>query len=665
MSAWLVALVLGLLTFVLYLPTRHYAFVTLDDPYYVYANPHVAIGWTSDSLRWALTEPVAANWHPLTMLSHMLDSELYGVANPPAGHHLTNAALHAVNASLLLVALLMLGSRAWVATVVAAGFAWHPLRVESVAWISERKDLLAGMFWIATLAAYAWYVRRPGWGRYLAVVAGMVLGLLSKPMVVTLPFVLLLLDVWPLGRMRWDDVFDRQGRLRFAHRVLEKLPLFALAAAGSVVTFLVQRSQGAVEGLDAFPLPRRVAQAVIAYAEYLAMMIRPEDLAIPYPTPQALNTGELALCAGVVVLITLLVLWLRNRLPWLSVGWLWYLGTLVPVIGLVQVGTQSMADRYTYLPMIGVLWALAETLDRSIAGRRGLRVLASVCLLAMGASYYIASREQMTYWSSPQTLFARALSVTRDNGAAHLGMANELAAVGDFRAALPHYERGTQLEPRRAVGFFNYGVSLWERREALDRAVELFNRAQKLGYPHEPIDALMGAALVAQGRDEAAAPRLALALQSPETAQFPVAVAATGVMLARGGKLNEAIALYEDFLRAKYDLVIADRLAWIRATSTDDTLRNGAAALALVARGEEAPEAGNPEHLAVRAAALAENGELVPAIDVATEALRRARQLDEAQAAPRWKHLIERLRGQLERYGNRQPMRESPAQWSL
>lgn len=407
---------LALLTVLAFLPSLGNGYVILDDPLYVTTNHEVRQGITRDGAAWALTANVANNWHPLTVLSHMLDVEVFGL--PPAGHHLTSLLLHLAGVLLLFEALRRMTGAVYRSALVAALFAVHPTRVESVAWISERKDVLSGLFFMLALLAYLGWVRRPSAGRYLLVALAMALGLAAKPMLVTLPCVLLLLDFWPLGRRGL-------GRL-----TLEKIPLFALSAASSLVTLHYQKTSMAP--LDVLPWDLRLANAAVSYVAYLGKAFLPRNLAALYPFPMEIPAWKTAGALLLLAIVTAFAIWRARKSPWLLVGWLWFLGTLVPVIGLVQVGRQAMADRYTYLPFIGlflaVVWGLAELME--LVERRGaLRpVLGALAILAILGLAGMA-RAQTRHWRDSVTLFRHALAVTGDNPLARRGLAKALAAV--------------------------------------------------------------------------------------------------------------------------------------------------------------------------------------------------------------------------------------------
>ena len=430
--------VLALLTVLTFLPSLGNDYVLLDDPLYVTGNPEVRQGITREGLAWALTANVANNWHPLTVLSHMLDVEVFGLA--PAGHHLTSLLLHLANVLLLFAALHRMTAAAFRSALVAALFAVHPTRVESVAWIAERKDVLSGLFWMLALLAYVHYARRPSLGRYLLVALAMALGLAAKPMLVTLPCVLLLLDLWPLGR---------RGLRRL---ILEKIPLFALSAASCAATLSYQETS--LAPLEALPWDLRFSNAVVSYATYLGKAFLPRDLAVFYPFPAEIPVWKAAGAAALLLLLTGLALWRARRSPWLLVGWLWFLGTLVPVIGLVQVGRQAMADRYTYLPFIGLflamVWGAAELVERRDVFRPVLGALSVLAILGLAGM----TRAQVRHWQDSVALFRHALAATGDNHLARRGLAKALAAQKEgahghaVREAQPRDEEdGRRLRP--------------------------------------------------------------------------------------------------------------------------------------------------------------------------------------------------------------------------
>lgn len=433
-----------------------------DDGPYVTDNPMVRDGVSALGVAWAFTSVHSHNWHPVTWLSHMVDCQLFGLA--PRGHHLTSLLLHAANGVLLFLAFSAMTRRPYRSALVAALFAVHPLHVQSVAWVAERKDVLSTFFAFAAILAYARYVRQPTGGRYLAVTALFALGLLAKPMVVTLPFVLLLLDGWPLERLGSNA--GRAGQPPtggLAARVREKLPLVALSAAASAVTWFVQWRSGAVRSFERVPLVERITNAAVSYVRYPLQAIWPERLAAHYPLPPGGTSLLLAAgCAVVVLAVTGLALRQARHRPWLPVGWFWYLGTLVPVIGLVQVGPQAMADRYTYVPLVGlfviVAWGGAELAER-MGGRRGLQV-AAVLAIAVVVALALRTRAETRYWRDERTLFTRAVEVTGPNALAEGQLGAVAARAGDVPAALAHFRAAVAADPQFVVARANLAGAL-------------------------------------------------------------------------------------------------------------------------------------------------------------------------------------------------------------
>jgi tetratricopeptide (TPR) repeat protein len=430
MRRTLLALALVAVVLAVFWPTVGNDFVNYDDDHYIVENPFVQRGFDAESLRWAWTTTTMGNWHPLTWMSHMLDWQLYGA--DPAGHHATGVALHALNTALVFLVLDAMTGAAWRSALVAALFGLHPLHVESVAWASERKDVLSTCLWLLTTFAYVVWTRRPTWGRYALVALGLALGLMAKPMLVTLPATLVLLDYWPLGRLRTaGDLWAR---------VVEKLPLYAIVVASSVGAVLAQQSVGAVGSLDVYPFAVRLGNAAIAYATYLWMTVWPFDLAIVYPHPKTVSGWRLAASLVVLAVLTALALRQRSRRPWLLVGWLWYLGTLVPLIGLVQLGDIALADRYTYVPLLGIFVAVVWTLP---VLPRLVPAVAVVILVLLSAR----TRAQIATWRDSVSLFTQALAVEERNPVAHNNLAFALDDRGETAAAIAHLERALVLRP--------------------------------------------------------------------------------------------------------------------------------------------------------------------------------------------------------------------------
>jgi protein O-mannosyl-transferase len=482
------SIALAALTLLLYQPVRHHSFVHWDDQDYLTANPHVQRGLDSESFRWALTTFHASNWHPITWLSHLLDVSMFGLNARP--HHVVSAVIHAINSALVLLVLWRMTGSAWRSSLVAALFALHPMHVESVAWVSERKDLLSAMFGLLTVGAYAQYVRHgdPGaiikrrvW--YAATAVLFALGLMCKPMLVTLPAVLLLLDVWPLKR--WQpfsqnsdtSVTARLSTLRGL--LLEKLPLITLSIASCVVTYFAQSQGGAVKALSHAPLLTRVGESLLAYGAYLTKLIDPTALSFFYPRPTNVSWFDVASAAALLLGLSCTAWVLRRRVPYLLMGWLFFLGTLVPVIGIVRVGAQFYADRYTYLPYLGLSVALAWAAG-DVLMKRGPAIKAifiTGLVLWLGALSLLSSR-QIQVWRNSETLFNHALKLDPTNPRA-LGCLGELAQRrGDKPAALGYYAAAIKSDPTHTPTRVNFAVTLAQSGRLIEARVELERTTQ-------------------------------------------------------------------------------------------------------------------------------------------------------------------------------------------
>jgi Flp pilus assembly protein TadD len=474
-----VAAALGLGALALYAQVASFPFILFDDTRYVLDNPVVRDGLTWEGVRWAFTALHASNWHPFTWLSHMLDVELFGLE--AGAHHAVNAVLHATNAGLLFIVLARTTGARGASAAVAALFAVHPLHVESVAWVAERKDLLSTLFGFAALGAWARYARSPRPGRYAAVCLLFAASLLSKPMWVTFPALLLLLDVWPLQRVEGmalprDPAAPVFPRVSLSRALGEKLPLLVLAAASSLVTIVAQQRGGSLTGLE-MGLGPRAANAVVAYATYLAQTIWPVRLSVFYPHPVgALAAQDVALAAALLGALTAGAVAVARRAPWVPVGWLWFLGTLVPVIGLVQVGAQAHADRYTYLPHVGLFVAVAFSARLLPAAARRLAPAGvALAMVALAAVTWL----RVADWASHEQLFRAALAVSPGNALAHAALGDGARAAGRSAEALLHAREAARLDPASPRLANNLGVILREAglldeaREALWRAAEL------------------------------------------------------------------------------------------------------------------------------------------------------------------------------------------------
>jgi Flp pilus assembly protein TadD len=556
-----ICLLLITVTLAVFWQVSNYEFVNFDDDDYVSENPHVQSVLSRQAIIWTFTATDTANWHPLTWISLMLDYQLYGLN--PAGYHLTNLLLHSANTILLFLVLLgMTGSR-WRSAFVAALFALHPLHVESVAWVAERKDVLSTMFWMLTLWAYLAYTKRPGVKRYLLIILTFALGLMAKPMLVTLPFVLLLLDYWPLKRIELGQggsglpaasqsstLTEKPGAQAF-RLLLEKTPFFVLAAVSSVVTFVVQKTGGAVGALEIYPVKIRVANALVSYVSYMVKMIWPQNLAVFYPHPgQSLPMWQAAAAGLLLLLISIAVIRAGRRQPYLAVGWLWYLGTLVPVIGLVQVGAQARADRYTYVPLIGlfiiITWGVSKLLAQYRFRKTVLASLAAIVLVIL----MLVSKRQVRHWQNSLTLFQQAVEVTADNYVAHDSIGNALAQRGMLEQAIVHYQEALRIKPNLVNTHNNLGVALLRQGE-INKAMAQYHQALLLKPDSAETHNNLGVALFTVGQLDQAIDHYRTAIKLDPN--FSKAYNNLGNALARKGKLDEAISHYSRALELKAD----------------------------------------------------------------------------------------------------------------
>jgi protein O-mannosyl-transferase len=682
-NAWTVPALGGLLLLAVGLvfgQTLRHAFVNYDDTVYAYENPHIRAGLTAEGVFWAFSHSHAANWHPLSSLSHMLDCQLYGLN--PGLHHLNNVLLHAGAAILLLLVLWRMTDALWPSALVAALFAIHPLRVESVAWVSERKDVLSGLFFMLTLAAYVAYARRPTFSltRYLAVIALFALGLMAKPVLVTLPFLLLLLDYWPLGRWGTGPFFG--GKTSLANKrlsenmdlspsaphditagaakigtvpwrlIVEKVPLLVLTVASCVTTIVAQGR--AVIALDTAPLGSRIANAVVAYAAYLGQFFWPRGLAVFYPHPRdSLLLGQVAGASLLLIGITAAAVGWRRRYPYLLVGWLWYLGMLVPMIGLVQVGRHAMADRYTYLPAIGLCLALVFGAAQVVAARPGWRRPAAMAAVGLLAAWMGCAWQQTTSWRNSETLWTRALACTHNNSFAYGNLGLALLESGRRDDGIAQLQKSLEINPGYAKAQYNLGLALAAAGRT-EEAIVHYQKAIALRPDYVDPHVNLGALLQQRGElaEAIAHYRRALAID-PDCA---VAHSNLGLALYQRGATPEAIVQLREALRLRpRDLAALNQLAWILATSPDSAVRNGAAAVVLAQRAAELSGVREPSVLGTLAAAYAENGRFQQAAATAERAIAVA--TDHGDTA-----LAELYRSQQKLYQAGLPFHEPPRQ---
>jgi tetratricopeptide (TPR) repeat protein len=694
-----VCLGLGVITFAVFGQTLGHEFVNFDDNDYLFDNPAVAQGLTFKGIVWAFSCH-ASNWHPLTWFSHMLDCQLYGLC--PAGHHLTNVLLHTATVILLFLVLRQMTGALWRSAFVAAVFAIHPLRVESVAWVAERKDVLSGLFFMLTIGAYVRYVRRP-WSpaRYGLVLLLFALGLMSKPMLVTLPLVLLLLDYWPLQRL------ESAGRL-----AMEKLPLLALSAAVGVATLLAQK--GSMQSTESFLLPLRLANALMTGMVYLGQMVWPAGLAAFYPFPhKGLPPWEVALAGTLLAGLSTVAWRQRRKEPWIWVGWLWYLAMLLPVVGIIQVGDQAHADRYTYLPQIGIYLAVTWLAAKWPASRMAFGGLMTAVLAVL----MICAWKQTAYWRDSETLWTRALACAADNvvargnlGAAllqkgradeaitqlqhalqinpnsmrvHFSLATAFVQRGKVDQAIAEFRNALQINPNYAQAHYNLGNVLLQKGR-VDEAAAHYQQALQIAPGYAQAHNNLGDVFLRKGRVEEAILHYQRALQSdPECA--PAYVNLGGILLQRGkadeaivhfqkalqikpgfaeahkslgnalrqkGRVEEAISQFQQALQLEPDQPeVQNNLAWLLATGPQASLRNGERAVQLAQRANELAGGKNPILLRTLAAALAEAGRF-------DDATRSAHKAIEMAAAAGRQDLAGQLNVELKRYEARLPLHE-------
>jgi tetratricopeptide (TPR) repeat protein len=598
--------------------TLWHGFVEYDDQNYVYENRDITGGLTLHSVEWAFSHPQARNWHPLTTISHMADCQIFGLQ--PFGHHLTNVLLHTIAVLLLFVVLRQLTGALWRSAFVAAIFAIHPLRVESVAWIAERKDVLSGVFFMLTLAAYYRYVRAPSVGRYVVVSVTLALGLMSKPMLVTLPLVLLLLDYWPL-----EGFAHKRSRRT---RLLEKIPLLALSVGSCLATAMAQKQT--IDYAEQAPLTWRMANALVSYVTYIWQMLWPAKLALFYPHPEdRISAWEIWAAAALLGGVTALVFALRKRHRYLVMGWLWYLGMLAPVIGIVQVGMQAHADRYTYLPHIGlyiaVTWSGAE-LSKSWRFRDGILAIGAAMVIMVAS---LGAYMQTSYWRDDESLWSHAAAVTSNNDVAY----NNLAAVYLNRSrvteAIAAYEHALAVRSGESRTYYSLdiallhnglGTALDRNGSSLDRAISEYRAAVRIRPDYADAHFNLAEDLLKNGNiEEAIAHYRKLVETPPPDAGSHLALAKA--LLRTGAEKEAAFHLEKALAIEPNSLAALSNLAWLLATGSDSTLRNSAKAIEFAERAKELSKSTDATVLRTLAAAYAENGQVAEALETSERAL--------------------------------------------
>ena len=538
---FLFAFILVLLILVVYCQVKNCDFVDYDDQLYIIENNYVQDGLTYKGIVWAFTTFHVGNWHPLTWLSHMLDCELYELN--PMGHHWTNVLFHIANTILLFFIFQKMTGAVWKSALVAALFALHPLHVESVAWVSERKDVLSTFFGMLTILAYIGYVKKRNLFRYLLIFMLLSLGLMAKPMLVTLPFVLLLLDFWPLERLKY---YSSGQPSKLFSLIWEKVPLFIPVTISSVLTILAQKDVGALYTFEALPITTRIANAFISYAGYIIKTVWPQNLAVFYPH----QFGELSLwyvflaALAIATISFFSIRWFR-KYPYITVGWFWYVGTLVPVIGLIQVGAQSMADRYTYIPLIGlfiiVAWGISDLLKKWHSNKIVLAVFAIILISAFSTQSYF----QIKHWKNSTSLFEHAVKVTNHNWLAYNNIGIHLSNAGKYEDAIYYYKEALKIKPNHAEALFNLGTALYDTGKT-DEAILYLNKALIVNPNHVYAHNNLANILCLKGKLEEAILHYKEAIRS--NPEYPDAYSNLANLLSFQGKFNEAVFYFNKAL---------------------------------------------------------------------------------------------------------------------
>ncbi len=642
-----VCAVIVVLIWVVFGQTLGHDFVNYDDKVYVYGNSLVSGGLSLHGLSQAFVDTQTNNWHPLTIISHMIDCQVYDLK--AGGHHFTNVLLHTIAAVLLLLWLRNVTGAFWQSTFVAALFAIHPLRVESVAWIAERKDVLSAVFFFLSLGAYIRYTRAKSFGRYLTMSILFACGLMSKPMLVTTPAVLLLLDYWPLKRIADGKSFWRM--------TLEKLPLFALSAASSITALALQVHSPASVGQ--LPFGWRLENALVTYVTYIWQMFWPANLAVFYPHPDNhLALWQVSLAAAFLIAMTWVGFALRRTRPYLLVGWLWYLIMLLPVIGIVEVGLQGHADRYTYLPHVGLsialVWLVGDV-ARSLRYRK--EILATVgCAIVILLS--ACAWKQTTYWRNSDRLWTRALAVTKDNDVALTNLGTSLMERGQLDDALSYFQRALAVRSRSEHRHYNLSLALIHdsvgnalaRKGRLDDAIVHFRQAIELRPDFPDAHYNLGTALFQKGDLDGAIAewRTTLSIHPFDAG----AHTSLGNALVQEGWLSEAVDHYEKALQSEPDSILPlNNLAWVMSTGPDDSLRNNEIAVQLATKANQLSKESNPVFIRTLAAAYAQAGQFEKAIETARRALEQAN----AQGVH---DLASQIQEELDLYQRRTPLRD-------
>ncbi len=608
-------------TFAAYEPTLRNDFVNYDDDMYITENPHVTSGITPDSVIWAFTQPHAYMWHPLTTLSNMLDCRLFGLNAP--WHHLVSLLIHITNALLVFWILTNLTGSIWPSAFIAAVFALHPVQVESVAWAAERKTVLSGLFWFLTIAVYIWYTKRPGIARYILLFLVFGLCIMTKPVVVTLPFALLLLDYWPLERVKWERSIkpltpnaQSQRKISAALLIIEKIPLLLLSAVLAVVTFISQQSGEVVSSFETLPLNLRIANAFISYIKYIGKIIWPSGLAVIYPYFHLnLTDAAVIICALLFVLATVLCIYVGRRRKYVLVGWLWYVGTLVPMIGLVQAGSQSMANRYMYISILGLLIIAVFAVKELVADNARRKIIIAVSAAGLLFALGILTRMQVKNWQNGFTLFGYALKVTENNTIAESNFGIAFFKAGRYNEAVPYLTKAIRISPTNFNARNNLGM-VFLKLGKLNEAKACFDELikQKQDYPKAYVN--LAVTYYRQGKYDLAMQNCAKAEQL---------------------KLKDAESL--------------NNMAWILATIGDPSANDVNKTIGYAQRACEFTAYNNADYLDTLAVAYAAAGKFNDAIMTAEKALNIAK-------AAGQENTVREIQNRLELYKADKPYRE-------
>jgi tetratricopeptide (TPR) repeat protein len=607
-------------TLFVYWQVGGHQFTNFDDDKYIVSNEHLNKGLSGEGIRWAFTEYHAHNWHPVTWISHMVDCELFGL--DPAGHLLVNVFFHIVNALLIFFVFKAMTGNVFASGFVAAAFALHPMHVESVAWASERKDVLSTLFWLLTMWAYTGYSRNGDFRWYLLSLLFFAVGLFAKQMLVTVPIVLLLLDYWPLRRFESPGTVFKP--ITFRRSVLEKIPFLFLSFVAAGIVYVVQLRTGTVKTFGEYPLCWRLCNAVLAYAGYISKMLWPTQLSIFYSHPRGdIPILKLVLLNLILCFATVFSICNIRKRPYIFFGWFWYLVTLLPVIGIIQVGWQSMADRYSYMPLTGLFVIVAFGCIEIFRGLRYRRLILLLCSVVVLVSLSVLSFFQVRHWQNSITLYRHCAEVTKDNDWAYLNLGAAYMLEQDYEQAITNFEKALSIEPGLIEAHYNLAL-VFSSQGRLDKAAEKYKNILEINPDNVFIRKELAFALLKTGKaDEAVLHFVEVLRAKPD---FAGTYSDAGVLLTQQGKINEAIKLYEQGLQIKADWpVVMNNLAWILATNPDAQLRKPARAVELAERACELTNYADAGFLDTLAAAYASAGQFGKAVSTIEKSLNKAR----------------------------------------